>query len=115
MRIPGYNGDMEEPWYWEHYGRFIYEYSYYTDKVRAQCTPDEQNDVRTTGVYDVRKSTINQEIRKMKRKQKCTKNLFLRLHWSGIHGNYYGHESGYVSVNILFKTSSSGGEREIIT
>ena len=36
MRIPGYNGDMEEPWYWENYGRDIYEYSYYTDKDRGQ-------------------------------------------------------------------------------
>lgn len=36
MRIPGYNGDMEEPWYWEKYGRDIYEFSYYTDKARAQ-------------------------------------------------------------------------------
>ena len=36
MRIPGYNGDMEEPWYWEQYGRDIYEFSYYTDKDRTQ-------------------------------------------------------------------------------
>ena len=36
MRIPGYNGDMEEPWYWEKYGRDIYEFSYYTDKAGAQ-------------------------------------------------------------------------------
>ena len=32
MRIPAYNGDMEEPWYWTEYGKSIYEYSYYTDK-----------------------------------------------------------------------------------
>ena len=36
MRIPGYNGDMEEPWYWEKFGRDIYEFSYYTDKDGAQ-------------------------------------------------------------------------------
>ena len=36
MRIPGYNGDMEEPWYWENFGRDIYEFSYYTDKDEAQ-------------------------------------------------------------------------------
>ena len=36
MRIPGYNGDMEEPWYWEKFGRDIYEFSYYTDKDEAQ-------------------------------------------------------------------------------
>ena len=49
MRIPGYNGDMEEPWYWENYGKYIYEYSYYTDKDRALCIPD-----RTPGLKNRR-------------------------------------------------------------
>ena len=30
MRIPAYNGDEEEPWYWAFYGRDLFEYSYYT-------------------------------------------------------------------------------------
>eukprot|EP00945_MAST-04E_sp_MAST-4E-sp1_P001929 g1929.t1 len=29
MRIPSYNGDFEEPWYWEYYGRDLYEYSFF--------------------------------------------------------------------------------------
>ena len=33
MRIPAYNGDFEEPWYWENYGYNLYSYSYYTDKA----------------------------------------------------------------------------------
>ena len=33
MRIPSYNGDFEEPWYWANYGRDLYLYSYYTDQA----------------------------------------------------------------------------------
>ena len=32
MRIPSYNGDFEEPWYWADYGTDLYTYSFYTDK-----------------------------------------------------------------------------------
>jgi len=32
MRIPSYNGDFEEPWYWSNYGELIYNYSFYLDK-----------------------------------------------------------------------------------
>ncbi|KAH3767954.1 DUF4127 family protein [Pelomyxa schiedti] len=32
MRIPDYNSDFEEPWYWEDYGELLFEFSYYTDK-----------------------------------------------------------------------------------
>lgn len=32
MRIPSYNGDFEEPWYWTDYGADIYSYSFYTDQ-----------------------------------------------------------------------------------
>jgi hypothetical protein len=31
MRIPSYNGDFEEPWYWGVHGRDLYLYSYYMD------------------------------------------------------------------------------------
>jgi hypothetical protein len=32
MRIPAYDGDFEEPWYWADYGFELYTYSYYLDK-----------------------------------------------------------------------------------
>ena len=32
QRIPSYNGDFEEPWYWADYGFDLYTYSFYTDK-----------------------------------------------------------------------------------
>ncbi len=32
MRIPGYNGDFEEPWFWENYGYDLFEYSYNQDE-----------------------------------------------------------------------------------
>ncbi len=41
MRIPAYNGDFEEPWYWARWGRNLFEYSYYTDQAQR------------TGIYGV--------------------------------------------------------------
>ena len=35
MRIPSYDGDFEEPWYWEHYGRDLYEFSFYSSRFQA--------------------------------------------------------------------------------
>jgi len=35
MRIPSYNGDFEEPWFWANYGEDIFTYSFYTDKYRS--------------------------------------------------------------------------------
>ncbi len=32
MRIPSYNGDFEEPWYWADNGANIYSWSYFTDR-----------------------------------------------------------------------------------
>ena len=32
MRIPAYNGDFEEPWYWENYGKDLFEYSFYSSR-----------------------------------------------------------------------------------
>eukprot|EP01119_Soliformovum_irregulare_P016182 TRINITY_DN4653_c0_g1_i1.p1 TRINITY_DN4653_c0_g1~~TRINITY_DN4653_c0_g1_i1.p1 ORF type:complete len:345 (-),score=61.48 TRINITY_DN4653_c0_g1_i1:614-1624(-) len=32
MRIPAYNEDVEEPWYWALYGINLYHYSYYLDE-----------------------------------------------------------------------------------
>jgi hypothetical protein len=41
MRIPAYDGDFEEPWYWASYGQDLYTYSYYLDKYNQQnCTED---------------------------------------------------------------------------
>jgi hypothetical protein len=34
MRIPSYNGDFEEPWYWANFGRDLFEFSYYDDQAK---------------------------------------------------------------------------------
>lgn len=41
MRIPAYNEDVEEPWYWAYWGYDLYEYSYYTDKYNQLHNPDD--------------------------------------------------------------------------
>ena len=95
MRIPGYNGDMEEPWYWEKYGRDIYEFSYYTDKAGAQQIRAFRSEIfdiveifgginrkliHFENFVDISISSISWGIKTIKQKQKCTKNLFLRMH-----------------------------------
>lgn len=35
MRIPSYNEDFEEPWFWGLYGQDLYEYSFYSARYRA--------------------------------------------------------------------------------
>eukprot|EP00939_MAST-03C_sp_MAST-3C-sp1_P003853 g3853.t1 len=35
QRIPSYDSDFEEPWYWATYGSKLYQYSYHTSKYRA--------------------------------------------------------------------------------
>ena len=35
MRIPAYNGDFEEPWYWALWGADLYQYSFYLSRYRA--------------------------------------------------------------------------------
>lgn len=41
MRIPSYNGDFEEPWYWANYGSNLFDYSYYLDKFQQQNITDD--------------------------------------------------------------------------
>ena len=41
MRIPGYNGDFEEPWYWADYGFDLYSFSYYTDRYDKLQQPED--------------------------------------------------------------------------
>lgn len=43
MRIPSYNGDFEEPWYWADYGSDLFTYSYYLDKYRQQNQTEDYN------------------------------------------------------------------------
>lgn len=39
MRIPSYNEDVEEPWYWALYGADLYNYSYFSDKYAHTGDP----------------------------------------------------------------------------
>ena len=41
MRIPSYNGDFEEPWYWANYGSNLFTYSYYLDKFQQQNNTED--------------------------------------------------------------------------
>ena len=41
MRIPGYNGDFEEPWYWEYWGYDLFEFSFHTSRYQALGDRDD--------------------------------------------------------------------------
>ena len=41
MRIPHYNGDFEEPWYWATYGQLLYTFSYFCDKYTVTQDPSD--------------------------------------------------------------------------
>lgn len=43
MRIPAYNGDFEEPWYWANYGYNLYCYSFFQDKYESRSTFHDAN------------------------------------------------------------------------
>eukprot|EP00466_Bigelowiella_natans_P004567 jgi/Bigna1/142008/aug1.66_g16716 len=48
MRIPSYNGDFEEPWYWADYGASLYNFSYFTGRYNALHDPADR---RAAGQY----------------------------------------------------------------
>lgn len=41
MRIPSYDGDFEEPWYWANYGDELFTYSFYLDKYNQLHNPED--------------------------------------------------------------------------
>lgn len=41
MRIPSYDGDFEEPWFWADYGNELFTYSFYTDKYNQLQNPED--------------------------------------------------------------------------
>lgn len=41
MRIPAYNGDFEEPWYWANYGFSLFNYSFFFDKYGQLGDPTD--------------------------------------------------------------------------
>jgi len=41
MRIPSYDGDFEEPWFWAMFGEDIFNYSFFTDKYRTTQDSDD--------------------------------------------------------------------------
>eukprot|EP01100_Stratorugosa_tubuloviscum_P013731 TRINITY_DN703_c0_g1_i3.p1 TRINITY_DN703_c0_g1~~TRINITY_DN703_c0_g1_i3.p1 ORF type:complete len:470 (-),score=162.84 TRINITY_DN703_c0_g1_i3:61-1419(-) len=47
MRIPSYNSDFEEPWYWAYYGVNLYNYSFYTHKYWVLGNPDDYKTAQT--------------------------------------------------------------------
>lgn len=49
MRIPSYNEDVEEPWYWAYYGADLYEFSFFLDKYH---TTHNASDLKTAQSYE---------------------------------------------------------------
>lgn len=49
MRIPAYNGDFEEPWYWANYGYDLFSYSFFLDKFNHT---QNQSDLNSALYYE---------------------------------------------------------------
>ena len=75
MRIPSYNGDFEEPWYWEHYGRDVFEYSFYSSRY---IQLKNQSDLVQANHYKslIPKNVLNQFLWRRERNFNATDRLF---------------------------------------
>ena len=59
MRIPSYNGDFEEPWYWANYGADLFTYSFYLDKFN-QLNNTEDYQTAMSAIANVPQSAVEE-------------------------------------------------------
>lgn len=59
MRIPSYDGDFEEPWYWANYGDELFTYSFHLDKYN-QLKVSEDLLIAQRAVKDVPPSAVDE-------------------------------------------------------
>ncbi|GMI09523.1 hypothetical protein TrVE_jg10391 [Triparma verrucosa] len=98
MRIPAYNGDFEEPWYWADYGYDLYQYSYYLDKFSSSRDPADremyekyedqvpQNIVQEFLWRRQRNHNLTKELLSMQEGEKPFEAIYTTLDDSGLYG-----------------------------
>jgi hypothetical protein len=78
MRIPSYNGDFEEPWYWADYGYSLYTYSFFLDKYR-QLHDASDLKVAVDAVSSVPKSAVEEFMWRRERNHNITMRLLTEM------------------------------------
>lgn len=71
MRIPAYDGDFEEPWYWADYGFELYTYSFYLDKY-SQSNDAQDLATAKAAVADVPHSAVEEFVWRRERNHNVT-------------------------------------------
>lgn len=86
MRIPSYNGDFEEPWYWANYGSNLFTYSYYLDKFQQQ---NNSQDYQTAmeAIASVPPSAVDEFVWRRQRNHNITMFLLQGMSESSHNGN----------------------------
>ena len=71
MRIPAYDGDFEEPWYWANNGFNIFSYSFYTDKFEQLGNLDDK---QTADYYEslIPENALNEFVWRRQRNHNVT-------------------------------------------
>lgn len=78
MRIPSYNGDFEEPWYWADYGSSLYTYSFYLDKYKQLHDADDLK-VAMDAVSSVPNSAVEEFMWRRERNHNVTMRLLTEM------------------------------------
>eukprot|EP00027_Filamoeba_sp_ATCC50430_P017471 CAMPEP_0168577266 /NCGR_PEP_ID=MMETSP0413-20121227/20697_1 /TAXON_ID=136452 /ORGANISM="Filamoeba nolandi, Strain NC-AS-23-1" /LENGTH=386 /DNA_ID=CAMNT_0008611013 /DNA_START=405 /DNA_END=1562 /DNA_ORIENTATION=+ len=71
MRIPSYNKDVEEPWYWAYYGSNLFTYSYYLDKYNLEGNSSDL-DTANQAVSTVPEDIVNEFLWRRERNHNIT-------------------------------------------
>ena len=94
MRIPSYDGDFEEPWYWASYGEFLFKYSFYADKFEE--TGDKTAEKEAVKYHNLVPSAILEEfVWRRTRNHNVTMQILQDLDNSSVKLDYF-------YVNLLF-------------
>ena len=79
MRIPSYDGDFEEPWYWETHGRDLYEYSFYLGEFRETRNETARREYERLENNVIPKNVLNEFLWRRQRNHNVTKTLIKRV------------------------------------
>lgn len=88
MRIPSYNGDFEEPWYWADYGYDLYTYSFYLDKYSQSHDAADLNTAKEA-VAAVPPSAAREFMWRRERNHNVTMSLLHQLNAPAPPFNYF--------------------------
>ena len=100
MRIPSYNGDFEEPWYWADYGYDLYTYSFYMDKFDQLGEPMDLAKA-ATAVAQVPESAVEEFLWRRQRNHNVTMFFLNKM------GN---NDNGQSPFNYFYTTLDDNAE-----